>query len=102
MYWWKDFDRSEVVQEFSEIAALNLQVARIFLFWEDFQPAPERINDRVLADLGIVLDVAQEVGIKVMPTFFTGHMSGANWWPAWALLDQEGEVTHPLRLTNGE
>ncbi|GCE22137.1 glycoside hydrolase 5 family protein [Dictyobacter kobayashii] len=102
MYWWKDFDRSEVVQEFSEIAALNLQVARIFLFWEDFQPAPERISDRALADLGTVLDVAQEVGIKVMPTFFTGHMSGANWWPIWALLDQEGPITHPLRLTNGE
>ena len=21
----------------------------------------------------------------MMPTFFTGHMSGINWWPAWAL-----------------
>ena len=102
MYWWKDFDRSEVVQEFAEIAALKLQVARIFLFWEDFQPTPERISDRALADLGTVLDVAQEVGIKIMPTFFTGHMSGANWWPEWALLDQEGGEIHPPRLTNGE
>ncbi|GCE24870.1 hypothetical protein KDA_03540 [Dictyobacter alpinus] len=102
MYWWKDFERAEVEQEFAEIAALKLQVARIFLFWEDFQPAPDRISDKALTDLGTVLDVAQEVGIQVMPTFFTGHMSGANWWPEWTLLDTEGEVGHPPRLTNGE
>jgi len=89
MYWWKDFDRAEVETEFAEIAALGLQVARIFLFWEDFQPTPDRINDAALADLGTVLDVAQAAGIQVMPTFFTGHMSGINWWPAWALSDTD-------------
>ena len=31
MYWWKDFERGEVESEFAEIAALGLQVARIFL-----------------------------------------------------------------------
>jgi len=102
MYWWKDFERAEVEQEFAEIAALNLQVARIFLFWEDFQPTPEQVSAKALSDLGIVLDVAQEVGIQVMPTFFTGHMSGANWWPEWALLDEEGPVGHPPRLTKNE
>src|SRR5919201_188401 len=84
MYWWKDFDRAEVEAEFGEIAALKLQVARIFLFWEDFQPAPDQVSDRALGDLGTVLDVARETGIKVMPTFFTGHMSGINWWPVCA------------------
>ncbi|GCE49923.1 hypothetical protein EI42_01662 [Thermosporothrix hazakensis] len=101
MYWWKDFDRVEVGQEFAEIAALKLQVARIFLFWEDFQPAPDRVSEEALANLGTVLDVAREVGIQVMPTFFTGHMSGANWWPAWALLDEEADTGHPPRLSNG-
>jgi len=91
MYWWKDFDRAEVEAEFAEIAALKLDLVRICLLWEDFQPAPERVNDRALADLGTVLDVAQEVGLMVMPTFFTGHMSGINWWPAWALSDREEE-----------
>lgn len=100
MYWWKDFDRTEVEQEFSEIAALQLHVARIFLLWEDFQPMPERINDRALADLGIVLDVSREAGIQVMPTFFTGHMSGINWWPAWALTNEE-DTSGFLRMANG-
>ena len=101
MYWWKDFDRVEVETEFAEIAALKLRVARIFLFWEDFQPAPDRVSERALADLGIVLEVARGVGIKVMPTFFTGHMSGINWWPRWALTDEE----HPggmLRIADGQ
>jgi len=45
MYWWKDFDRAEVEQELGEIAALGLHIVRIFLFWEDFQPAADRVND---------------------------------------------------------
>jgi len=101
MYWWKDFDRSEVEAEFAEIAALKLQIVRIFLFWEDFQPAPDRISDRALADLGIVLDVACEANLKVMPTFFTGHMSGINWWPAWALTDIE-DAAGMRRISGGE
>lgn len=101
MYWWKDFDRAEVETEFAQIAALKLRVVRIFLFWEDFQPAPDRISDRALADLGTVLDVAREAGLMVMPTFFTGHMSGINWWPAWALTDEEDP--HGMwRITDGE
>ncbi len=101
MHWWKDFDRTEVEKEFMEIAALKLRVARVFLFWEDFQPAPDRINDRTLSDLGIVLEVAQSVGILVMPTFFTGHMSGINWWPVWALLDED-DPHGRLRIAGGE
>jgi len=101
MYWWKDFDRAEVGAEFAEIASLGLQVARIFLLWEDFQPTPETISDRALADLGLVLDSALESGLKVMPTFFTGHMSGINWWPSWALSDEE-DPTGTLRISNGE
>jgi endo-1,4-beta-mannosidase len=100
MYWWKDFDRAEVEAEFGEIAALKLQVARIFLFWEDFQPAPDQVSDRALGDLGTVLDVALAAGIKVMPTFFTGHMSGINWWPAWALSDEE-DPNGMLRIADG-
>jgi endo-1,4-beta-mannosidase len=38
MYWWKDFERDEVEAEFVEIAALKLQVVRIFLLWETFNP----------------------------------------------------------------
>ncbi len=101
MYWWKDFDRVEVETEFAEIAMLGLDVARIFLFWEDFQPAPDRVDEGALEDLGTVLDVALQARIRVMPTFFTGHMSGINWWPGWALTDHE-DPTGSLRVSGGE
>ncbi|HEX6506566.1 MAG TPA: hypothetical protein VF221_02945, partial [Chloroflexota bacterium] len=100
MYWWKDFDRGEVETEFGEIASLGLQVARIFLFWEDFQPAADTMSDTAMDDLGSVLDAAVAAGIQVMPTFFTGHMSGINWWPEWALTDEE-DPAGILRVTNG-
>lgn len=100
MYWWKDFDRAEVESEFAEIVALGLDVVRIFLLWEDFQPAPDKVSDRALADLGVVLDTAVSAGLKIMPTFFTGHMSGINWWPAWALSDEDDPMGI-LRMSNG-
>jgi endo-1,4-beta-mannosidase len=101
MYWWKDFERVEVEAEFVEIAALKLEVVRFFLLWEDFQPKADRVSDRALSDLGTVLDVAREVGIKVMPTFFTGHMSGINWWPTWALTNKD-DPTGMLRIAQGK
>jgi endo-1,4-beta-mannosidase len=101
MYWWKDFERAEVESEFGQIVALGLQVVRIFLFWEDFQPAPNLVNDRALDDLGTVLDVARATNIRVLPTFFTGHMSGINWWPTWALSEDE-DSGGSLRMADGE
>ena len=101
MYWWKGFDRAEVETEFAEIAALGLQVVRFFLLWEDFQPGPERLNDAALSNLGIVLDTAHATGLKAMPTFFTGHMSGVNWWPAWATGRQE-DPSGMLRIADGQ
>lgn len=100
MYWWKDFDRAETAAEFDEIAALGLQVVRIFLLWEDFQPSPGHVSERALSDLGLTLDAALAAGLRVMPTFFTGHMSGINWWPRWALLDEDDANGIP-RMTDG-
>lgn len=85
VYWWKDFQRSEVEEEFEQITDLNLRLVRIFLLWEDFQPAPQEIDAHSLDNLEEVLETAARFDLAVMPTFFTGHMSGANWIPCWAL-----------------
>ena len=37
--------------------------------------------DRLVA----VADLAEGVGLALAPTLFTGHMSGVNWIPPWAL-----------------
>ena len=85
MYWWKDFDRGEVAEEFDVMAGLGLSLVRIFLLWEDFQPTPTSVSRTALADLETVCDLAagRDLGLDI--TFFTGHMSGPNWAPTWLL-----------------
>ena len=85
MGWWSDFDRPEVDADFARIAASGLDSVRIFLTWADFQPAPNQVDRRMLDRLIAVADLAAGAGLALVPTLFTGHMSGVNWIPAWAL-----------------
>jgi endo-1,4-beta-mannosidase len=85
MAWWKAFDRGEVAEEFDVIADLGMSLVRIFLLWEDFQPTPDAVSPRALADLESVCDLAADRGLGMDVTFFTGHMSGPNWAPGWLL-----------------
>jgi endo-1,4-beta-mannosidase len=85
MGWWSDFDRREVAADFARIAASGLDSVRIFLTWADFQPAPNQVDRRMLDRLIAVADLAAGAGLALVPTLFTGHMSGVNWIPAWAL-----------------
>lgn len=85
MYWWQDFDAAEVEQDFSRLADARFQVVRVFLTWEDFQPAPSRVSTGCLNHLVAVADVAANCKIMIQPTFFCGHMSGVNWMPEWML-----------------
>ncbi|MGI6468013.1 MAG: hypothetical protein GXZ09_06565 [Syntrophomonadaceae bacterium] len=87
MYWWKSFDADEVDRDFGLLEQHGFKLVRIFLTWEDFQPRPDRISKTALEHLSTTLDIAYEHGLKIMPTFFCGHMSGVNWMPAWMLAD---------------
>lgn len=95
MYWWSDFDPGEVADEFDIIAGLGMDVVRIFLLWDDWQPTPDRVSPERLADLGVVLDVAADLGLGIDLTFFTGHMSGPNWSPDWLLDEVPGVFPGP-------
>jgi hypothetical protein len=85
MYWWSDFDPGEIRDEFDVIRDLGLRLVRIFLLWEDFQPAPASVNPQALDHLGHVCDIALERELQLDVTFFTGHMSGPSWVPGWML-----------------
>ena len=100
MYWWNQFRPRRGRDRVRPDRGHGVAGGRVLPFWEDFQPAPDGVSDRALADLGVVLDVATEAGLRVMPTFFTGNMSGICWWPSWALLDRE-DPTGVVRYTNG-
>jgi len=83
MYWWNDFDAGEVREEFAIIKEIGMNVVRLFLLWDDFQPEPNSVNKDALANLIKVADIAAENGLGLDVTFFTGHMSGPNWSPRW-------------------
>jgi endo-1,4-beta-mannosidase len=91
MGWWSSFDPGEVEVDFARIAAGGLDSVRVFLSWEDFQPAPGRVDRELLARLLVVADLAAGLGLALIPTLFTGHMSGVNWIPPWALGGSDGD-----------
>ena len=85
MGWWTAFDPAEVGVDFARIAASGFDSVRLSLLWEDFQPAPDTVHGEMLQRLVTVADLADQAGLAIMPTLFTGHMSGVNWIPTWAL-----------------
>lgn len=85
MYWWSDFDAVEVQDEFDIIQDLGLDMVRIFLLWDDWQPAPNQVNLDALRSLEKVADAAATRNCSLNVTFFTGHMSGPSWTPRWML-----------------
>ena len=85
MRWWHEFDRPEVERDFAAIAAAGCDSVRVFLLWTDFQPTAAAVSPIALARLVEVADVAAAHQLRIVPTLFTGHMSGANWIPEWAL-----------------
>ncbi len=89
MGWWRDFDADEVDEEFALVASLGLRLVRVFLLWDDWQPAPDTVSSRCLEHLRRVCDAAERWGLGLVVTFFTGHMSGPNWAPGWALVPRE-------------
>jgi len=91
MYWWSDFDAGEVRKEFALIRELGLNMVRLFLLWDDFQPRPDSVSADCLSHLITVCDIASAHNLSFDVTFFTGHMSGPNWSPRWLL---EGS-SHP-------
>ena len=90
MAWWSQFDQAQVANDFGRIAASGLDSVRVFLTWEDFQPAPSRVDAKMLRRLVEVADLAADLELALIPTLFTGHMSGVNWIPCWALGGSDG------------
>jgi len=91
MDWWPSFDATEVSTDFARIASCGFDAVRIFLRWEDFQPTPSRVDRTMVGRLVATLNQARSAGLSVMATLFTGHMSGVNWIPGWALGEEAGD-----------
>ncbi len=65
------------------LAEHGCSITRSFCYWPDFVPEPERLDEDVVARFGDFLDAHLELGLRTIPTFIVGHMSGENWDPSW-------------------
>ncbi len=101
MSWWSDFDPAEVRDEFALIGGLGLSMVRVFLLWDDWQPAPDRVSGGALGHLEQVCDAAADCGLQLDVTLFTGHMSGPNWAPGWLLRRGEPLPQRVRQLVSG-
>jgi endo-1,4-beta-mannosidase len=97
MYWWRHFDAAEVARDFARIRAAGFGTVRIFLCWEDFQPAPDRVAPARLPGLRGRHCCGQRVVADAHPT---GH--------EWRQLDTAmgaslaGEEVARFRVVSGE
>jgi hypothetical protein len=89
--WWREFEVPPLHRDFSLAAEYGLEVIRIFLLWEDFQPEINRVSVPALKDLVRLADLAHDRRIKILPTFFCGHVTGMNWLPPWMVERGKGE-----------
>ncbi len=80
---WTEFDCEEIAEDMRAIARMGMNAVRVFLKWADFQPAPEVIDEAMVGRFDELLVMADEAGVRVIPTFFCGHMSGENWDVPW-------------------
>ncbi|HUN28976.1 MAG TPA: cellulase family glycosylhydrolase [Alphaproteobacteria bacterium] len=85
MYMWQRFDLGEIRADLAHIKGLGFDLVRFFLRWDDFQPAPDRMDEAMLRRFDAVMQAISDAGLRAMPTLFCGHMSGVNWLPAWSL-----------------
>lgn len=80
---WARFDEAMVTEELRILAEHDLGVTRSFCYLPDFMPRPYTIDTGCLDRFVRFLDLSQEAGLRTIPTFVVGHMSGANWDVWW-------------------
>jgi endo-1,4-beta-mannosidase len=81
--WTERYSPQIVREELDVLAAHGCNVTRSFCYWPDFMPAPERLNPDAIERFADFLQAHRERELTTIPTFIVGHMSGANWDPAW-------------------
>ncbi|AXX31482.1 hypothetical protein APASM_4117 [Actinosynnema pretiosum subsp. pretiosum] len=80
---WRRYDPDVVRAELLVMREHGVPLTRSFCYWPDFMPEEDRLDEVVLARFDHFLDLHRELGMRTIPTFLVGHMSGQNWDPPW-------------------
>lgn len=91
-FWWEDFSKVGVAEDFSRLQETGWEVVRVLLSWKVFQPKANRVSTRALDRLVLVADLAERHSMRLLPCLLVCHAGGVNWAPPWVLLAREGEA----------
>jgi endo-1,4-beta-mannosidase len=80
---WLEFDAAVVEQELRQLKEHGIGLTRSFLVWPQFMPGPGVFDEALFSLYGQFLDLCEKTGMKTIPTFIVGHMSGDDFDPAW-------------------
>ncbi len=80
---WRHWRPDVVAEELAQMKALGMNTCRSFLYWPDFMPRPDRVEESMLARFDEFLDLCEQADLATIPTFFVGHMSCENWDVPW-------------------
>lgn len=65
---WKRHDPAHVEEDFARLAALGVNVARVFCTWRSFVESEEKVNEEGFSKLDSFLKIAGRHGVMVQPT----------------------------------
>lgn len=80
---WRSYEPDTVREELRVLREHGLNTTRSFFYWPDFMPTPHTVDETLCAHFADFLDAHRETGMRSIPTFIVGHMSGENWDPYW-------------------
>ncbi|MFN2568730.1 MAG: hypothetical protein ABR564_03910 [Candidatus Dormibacteria bacterium] len=69
-YLWHEFPAPQVRADLAEIAARGFDTVRVLLAWDAFMPSDREVHPQRLAELGMLLEVAAEHSLRVVPVLF--------------------------------
>ncbi|NUP16226.1 MAG: cellulase family glycosylhydrolase [Streptomyces sp.] len=73
---WSEWNPQVVKEDFRRMAADGLNTVRLFLFWRDFMPRPDDVDEEALARLEWAVAAADEAGLACVLSLLTIWMNG--------------------------
>ncbi len=94
---WSEWDPEEIKRDFRHMKNLGINIVRVFLLWSDFEPEPGKYDERSLREFAVLIDMAKENGLKLIPTL-VGDAAGIKWVPIWAV----GKSIYSKEIVEGQ
>ena len=88
LFCWDDWDRQAVADDFDAIRSLGMDHLRVHCMWPLFQPGMNYVSERMLDQMGQLMELADQRDLDVEVTVLDGWMSGDAYLPAWTLANE--------------